>query len=269
MQMIDSDPEFRKSITDDYMLSFYRIDERLVTFRGERDMSSQLFQWQLVVTNYETGLRLLEHFGHLVRRVSFETDTYTEAQALQIGQYINKYCTSSVYKLDLAGDKVIPVISERAHFRNLEELCVQVRDSTDKFIVGYTSDALTHLEIDVVSPAQLPVEVLQRHTGLKMVSLPSTEPEVAAAYLRHLNDSSGLQEVRLLFGVTNAQKEEDLSRLLDELNGLHTIQGTVTMLNENMDNVRGFVQTVEAKWGSRTEVSGLDYVEQRIRVSRY
>lgn len=270
MKIIDSDPEFRETITDDYMRVIYRVHERSVTFRGLSDMSTQLFQMQLVVTHYETGLRLLKHYGHVVRRVSFETDTYTEAQAAKIGQFINKYCADSVLELDLAGDKVIPVISERVHFRSLQDLRVQVRDHSNEFTVGYTSDELINFEIDVVVPGQLPVEVLRQHPKLRTVSMPSTEPGDASAYLRHLSDSSSLQEVRLMFGVTSAHKENDLGRLLDELDGLRTIHGTVFTSNDDLDNVRGFVETVEAKWGYRTEVSDLAHNEiQRIIIRRF
>lgn len=247
IKLFDLNAEFRATITDEYVISTYRLHHVTVKFLDLTDQPTQVQGTVFQMTQYESGLLLLKHFGHLIMNIEFGTRSYSHPQTMQIAHYIHRYCADTLHEFNVHGDKLAAVLTQRVHFSSLHSFTMHIRD-TDKFAVGYTFDQLASFEVDATWPELLPVEVLQQNAQLESVSMPETKPVDAVAYLKHLQQPGRLREVRVLFEVANIANLAGVTRLAEQFKGLKAFKAIVLCGGGNEWAI-AFKDAVQAVWG--------------------
>lgn len=100
LELVDTNPAFRAIVTDSYMKARF-IDNtsvekysrvRHIVFEGIADRPAVFTDRLITIYRYETGMRLLKHFGSLVKVVEFETTPYSVDQVTEIYNTVRKYC---------------------------------------------------------------------------------------------------------------------------------------------------------------------------------
>lgn len=247
LKLADSNPVFRLQLNDSFMeKTFLRFTTKVI-FGQLNNRPAQLNDSELRIHRFETGLRLLKFFGHKVNNIEFDTSYYTYSQAMQLSSYIHKHCANTLVHLVLSGDKVPSVMSEPVHFRNLRWFHIDISGS-EKFYVPYTFDQLTNFKATVAHPSQLPVEVIEKNSGLTTVVLPNTSPKDTQAYLRHAMNADNIYYVGFKYVRSGGQIDNEVADLLSEFGYVKIIDTTVYMMHGDDSQAQALISAAKSVW---------------------
>lgn len=105
LQMADTNAAFRAIVTDSYLKARF-IDTvsdeeykrgRHIVFEGIADRPAKFTDRLIIIYRYETGLRLMRHFGRLISVVELETTAYSSRQVSAIHAHVSEYCRLDIF----------------------------------------------------------------------------------------------------------------------------------------------------------------------------
>lgn len=121
LKLADLSTELRAIITERYMVPIYQLHEKTICFTVGMDEHQP--GSRLVINELPVALRLLRIFGHLVTKLKLFSLNFTTEQLTLIGNYIAKYCQSSLIELELFGIQTSELITDPTNlFPNVTKL---------------------------------------------------------------------------------------------------------------------------------------------------
>lgn len=235
-----------------------------VLFRESSELVARAKDVEIQITNFETGLRLLKHFGHLLEVVEIDTDSYTQAQVSELAQHLHTYCANTLIMLSVSGDKVGSVVGSETHFPKVEFFHINF-EGIEKFHVAYAFSRLVEFEVKVIHRALLPVEVLEQNSGLKSVLALTTAPKDLHAYLKHAKNPNNIERIAFRFELPNPQIEDEVSGLVSEFGSVNAI-GTHVFVNEGQDiEAKALTRAAKAAWNGRVYTNFGEFVNDKVR----
>lgn len=98
---------FRQLIIDHYLLPHAHIGHKTIrieasgTHAGSSDAMTMQFDKIETIRSYETALRLLRNFGHLIESIAFNPRNFTHEESAMIGDHIIAYCATNLREFEL------------------------------------------------------------------------------------------------------------------------------------------------------------------------
>lgn len=212
VNIASSNERFRALISDHYMVSVFRIHEKLIRFSlniYEREDPNMV-----IIQNNHTILPFLRNFGHLITNLQFLGEAFRVSHVEEIDYYIEQYCSATLTELDLDRAGTSLITNTRTSFPRVVRLKLTFLGHLDYMEINRIYPALEEFTIETNEP--IPPNAAQFYSNLKRLNL-----------LEYLyGDDSGVRELLRLNPQLNALR----LRRAPTFNLLQTINATLPNL---------------------------------------
>lgn len=162
-----SNANFRALITDHYMLSVFRIHEKVI--RYSLNEYEKVNSDTVIIKKNETILPFLRNFGHLVTSIQILGEWFDAGHAEEIIYYIEQYCSATLTELELHRIGTRLTVTTNATFPRVIRLKLMHPKDLSDMAVNRIYPALEDFTIETNMPILL--STAQFYSNLKCLNL--------------------------------------------------------------------------------------------------
>lgn len=150
--------------------SHFRLDKKHVVIREAFDTKDAIItDTQIHITGFETGLKLVRSFGHLLTRLHYNGTHHSVAERMRMASALSANCARTLTELELI--EPTPLIVERhIHFPDLRSLFLAI-NSTRPIDVGFTFGKLRTFKARTNEFNEWPAQIVKANSPLEAVDI--------------------------------------------------------------------------------------------------